>query len=354
MKADGYYDVHSEYQRRIIEGGQELIRALVSGLDLEPVGTSFAIADYGAGTGATSVHATGVAIAALRERARDLPVWTLHNDLPTNDFSQLFRAVGGPDGYLDLPGGPIFPAAAVGSFFEQVLPAATVNLGMCSNAAHWFRHQPDVELPEGMYFSEASDEARRRLAKQAAGDWLAFLTARASELAPGAILLVQGIATLREDDGNECVSARSLLRVMSEVARSLVAKGALDGAALRRYVFPVYCRSREEVTEPVADGGPLSGAFEITHAAAEEVSNPYWEMLERDGDPEAYADAYATFVRAFSESTLIEHLFEPGARGVDATALCEDFFSRFRATTAADPERGRYRAWILRTAFRRV
>ena len=162
---------------------------------------------------------------------------------------------------------------------------------------------------------------------------------------------MQGIATVQGEGGEENVSASKLLEVMSQVADSMAAEGSLDEAALRRYVFPVYCRSRAEATAPLADGGKL--AFELSEAIVEEVPNPYWEMLERDRDVEAYADAYTAFVRAFAEATLVEQLFEPAGRGAEPGALCDEFFGRFRAATAADPERGRYEAWILRLALRR-
>ena len=52
MKAAGYYDAHSEYQRRVVEGGDAIIRSIVEGIDLDSVGDAFTVADYGAGTGA--------------------------------------------------------------------------------------------------------------------------------------------------------------------------------------------------------------------------------------------------------------------------------------------------------------
>jgi hypothetical protein len=351
MKGGGYYDVHSEYQRRVVAGGEELVRALIAEMKL-PTEGAFAIADYGAGTGASSVAAIKAALSALRERAPELPVAAIHNDLPTSDFGQLFHNVAGPDGYLSENAGPVYTMAAAGSFFDQVVPDASVRLGMCSNAAHWFRRQPQVVIPDGMYFSEASGAARGELAEQAADDWLRFLSARAAELQPGGKLLVQGIATTT-DDGAVRVSGSRLLHVMWTVLRGLADDGKLDPEFLERYVFPVYCRSAEEATAPVTEGGPLADSVAVETVRVEEVPNPYWEQLEREGDREAYADAYTGFVRAFSESTLVENLFGPGGRGADPAALSDEFLARFRVETARDPEAGRYEAWILRLVLRR-
>lgn len=333
MQSD--YDAHSEYQRRVIEGGDTLIRALVQDLDLTGRSTALAVADYGAGTGATSVHAVKTAIEAVRERDANLPVQAIHNDLPTSDFSQLFANVAGPDGYLNLKGGPIFATAAAGSFFDQVVPDASVDAGMCSNAAHWLREQPHVHVPEGMYFSDATGAARAQLAEQAALDWTAFLTARTAELRPGGRLLVQGIGTT--DAG---VSAAKLLTVMWQVAVAMADAGELDRAGLDDYVFPVYCRT-------AAEASAVPAGLEVASVTTDEVANPYWEQFERDGDVAAYAKTYTAFVRAFAESSLITGLLH-------SAALADEYFARLQAATAADPAAGRYEAWIVRAVFRRT
>ena len=256
MKGAGFYDAHSEYQRRVIEGGDELIGSAVAAIDLERLLGAFVIADYGAGTGATSVHAVGTAITALRARDADLPVLAIHNDVATTDFNELLRNVTRPGGYTGSSDGPVYPAAVPGSFFTQVVPSGSVHLGMCSNAAHWLRTQPSLPTPDGMYFADSHGDTRRALAEQAAADWLAFLQSRAAELSSGGRLVVQGIGS--GDDGRQA-SAGRLLRVMWQAAVSLADDGLLDRAVLDDYVFPVYCRTEDEVTAPVRPGGPLAG-----------------------------------------------------------------------------------------------
>jgi len=321
-----------------------VIRSIVADIDLGAVGGAFGVADYGAGTGATSVHSMRTAVAAVRERDAGVPVLAVHNDVITSDFTTLFANVAGAESHLELGGGPVYSTAAAGSFYAQVVPAGTVHLGLCSNASHWYREQPAVSVPGGMYFSAAERGEREKLADQAGADWSEFLAARAAELAPGGRLFVEGIGRIEDPDGAERVSASRLLRVMWDVAVGLSDEGRLDRGVLDRYVFPVYCRSVAEATAPVRDGGALAGALAVASADVDEVPNPYWEQLERDGDRDAYAAAYTAFVRAFSESALAAHLFEPGARGIEPAALCDEYFARFRAATAADPAAGRYEA----------
>jgi SAM dependent carboxyl methyltransferase len=275
-------------------------------------------------------------------------VLAVHNDVATNDFSQLFRTVTAAGGYLEL-GGAIYPAAVAGSFFTQVVPAGSVHVGSCSNAAHWLRGQPAVQIERGMYYPEATGDARDALAAQADGDWRDFLAARGAELAPGGRLLVQGIGS-----SSGRTSASRLLHVMWNVAAGLVDDGLLDADTLAGYVFPVYCRNADEITAPLRDAETTRRRLAVEAQRVDEVASPYWEALERDGDAEAYAESYTAFVRAFSESTLVEHLFGPGRIGLGAVALADEYFERFRVATAARPEEGRYEAWVIRTVFRRL
>jgi hypothetical protein len=342
MKGEGYYDLHSEYQRRIIAGGEGLIRMAADAIDLSRCGSAFTMADYGASTGGSSVQAVKTALRAIRRRDGDLPFHAIHNDVPSNDFTQLFANVAGKDGYLGEPGGPVYASAAAGSFFDQVLPSGTVDLGTCSNAAHWFREQRRQPIESGMFFSDASGESRQALADGAAGDWLRFLSARSEELAPGGTFLVQGIGT--DESGN--VSASRLLGAMWRAADALAGEGLLDRAALGDYVFPVYCRSIAEVAAPVAEGGPLAESLELVSATLDVVPDPYWEAFERDGDPAAYAQVYTQFVRAFSESTLAANLLASGE-------VCDRYFAALEAAIAGNPEAARYEAWVVRALFKR-
>ena len=84
------------------------------------------------------------------------------------------------------------------------------------------------------------------------------------------------------------------------------------------------------------------------------MPNPYWAQYERDKDAASYAKAYTEFVRAFSEPTMKEHLFGPAAKGEDPDALSDEYFARLEAATAADPDAGRYEAWIVRVVIGRT
>jgi gibberellin A4 carboxyl methyltransferase len=243
------------------------------------------VVDYGASTGANSIASIRAAIAAVRARSSDQQVAAVHNDLPTNDWNQLF----------------------------------------------------------------ATGETRGELAAQAAAGWTTFLTARAADLAPGGRLLVQMVGS---DPPN--VTARKLLRAMTEVARELVADGKLSADAVDRYLLPVYARSTDEARAPLERrDSSLASAFTIETIRTDPVPNPYLDP-RRTVTPPGYGRSYAAFARGFTESSLRHHLFEPGVTaGDDPDKVLDDYFGRLAARFAADPEADAFEDWTLTVVLSR-
>jgi gibberellin A4 carboxyl methyltransferase len=355
MKAGGYYDDHSEYQRATAASTARFIPDSVAAVPLPDRDRMFVIADYGASTGRNSVASVRSAVDAVRSRRPDQPVAVIHNDLATNDWNELFTNVASaPDSYVHAAGPSALPLASAVSFFEPAAPSGSVHLGLSFSAAHWLRTQPDVSVPGGFYFSEATGDARAALTAQAAADWIAFLSARAADLVPGGRLLVQGVGT--EEGGQEGpkVTAGKLLLAMSEVAGELVAEAKLDATCAERYVLPVYARTPAEARAPLeGPDAPLRDQFEVITCRTDPVANPYLEKWRADGDGAAYGRSYSAFVRAFTESSLREHLFGPGAVGGGSDALLDEYFARLAKRFAADPERDRFEDLTLTVVLAR-
>jgi cyclopropane-fatty-acyl-phospholipid synthase len=341
MKGGGYYDEHSEYQQRTARTAAALIEESVQAVPPLASESTFVIVDYGSSTGKNSIASVRSAVVAVRAGEPDRPVAAVHNDLPTNDWNQLFENLASrPDSYLALPGPPVLPLASAVSFYEPGVPAGSAHLGVSFSAAHWLRTQPRVEV-DGFYFCEASGAARDTLAAQADADWTTFLTARAADLAPGGRLLVQMIGTEGRD-----VTARKLMRAMTAVAGEMVDAGALDPDAFERYLLPTYARTPEEARRPLERPGALADAFHVEVARTDPVSNPYLDQWHRDHDAAAYGRSYAAFVRGFTESSLRANLF-----GSDA--LLDDYFARLERRFAADPEADAFEDWTLTVVLTR-
>ena len=349
------YDAHSEYQRRVVDAGASLVEECVGRLVLPAPPGALVIADLGAGTGGNSMAALGRAVTAARGRRPDLPVVCVHADLPTNDWNTLFADLtASPDSYLRAPGPPALPMAAARSFFLPVVPAATAHLEVSYSAAHWLKDPVAAAIPDGFYFCEATGDARREVAAQAAADWQTFLRARAADLAPGGLLLVQCVGTAADPDGAERVTARELLAAMAAVAAGMARDGAVPGAAVEDYVLPVYARTVAEARAPMEPGGALADDLEVIDVSTAPVANPYLDAWRAHGDDARYARDYAGFVRGFTESSLRLGLFAAAGPGAAATdALVDEYFRRLEARFAADPERDAFRDWTLTVVLAR-
>lgn len=339
MGGKGFYDTHSEAQDVGIRRQEARLRNAVGHLDLAV--PELRIMDYGCGPGRNSMTVFHTILDELRRRAPTLPVVAVHNDQFGNDWNGLFANIRGPDGYLkDLD--HIRVEASVGSFFEPVAGASSVDLGVSFGASHWLARPVRIDSPGSLFFCDLPEPARSEVAAIADGDWTDFLRRRADELKSGGWFVVDGLSSEPDtaDPSGRCAAGRGLYRAFWQVAAGLAEEGKIDRARLERFVFPVYFRQPDEVRAPLARETDLHDIFEIIELTNERLPSPYEDALADTGDVEAYADAYAGFARAFAESTLRSALFEDSApEAGKASELSDEFFRRLRDLFAAEPGR---------------
>src|SRR5688572_22809658 len=218
MVGGSYYDAHSSFQAKVAASGAALLEQAVSALSM-PADGEVMVADYGCSEGRNSIATIATALQLLAARGAT-GFGVVHNDLPSNDWNSLAKNLSSPSSYLTH-----YPQAralfAPRGFFERVTLPGSITLGASGSAAHWLSRQPpDLDMPRSLYRSDAPPAELAKILRQAAEDWLAFLTARAEELQAGGVLLVQMLGT---DDSVRPlrVSAAGLLKLMNECARKL-------------------------------------------------------------------------------------------------------------------------------------
>jgi hypothetical protein len=143
MQGGGFYNRHGWMQAA---GVAAALPSLARAAAAVPIESPMMIADYGSSQGRNSLRPMQIAIERLRARAMNVPITVIHIDQPGNDFSSLFALLNNsPDSYLQMHAGTY--AAAVGrSFFEPVLPPASVTLGWSSFAVMWLTSTPPEAL----------------------------------------------------------------------------------------------------------------------------------------------------------------------------------------------------------------
>ena len=329
----GAYTASSRLQAAGLTGATAIFEEAASVVPLPKPPQPIVIADYGASTGHNSLLPIGAAIALLRKRTRaDHSALVIHTDVPENDFTTMFRTLSDdPDSYLRKDTATF--ASAVGrSFYEQILPSGSVNLGWSSWAIQWLSRVP-APIPDHIQVAYSSDEgARAAYAKQAAHDWHEFIAFRGRELRRGGRLVVMTMAV--DEEGQ--FGYRPLFATMLETLDELRGSGLLTDDEVLRMCVPVVARREEDFFAPFAPSGRFE-QLEIEHLEVFNAEDRFWAQYQVDSDATAFGAAWAAFIRASVFPTLAEAL-EGGRNDERATQFVEQLETGVAARLAAAPE----------------
>ncbi|HSA80221.1 MAG TPA: hypothetical protein VLE23_05320 [Geminicoccaceae bacterium] len=348
------YDRNSAAQQNIVTSQDATIRRLVERLG--PIEPEMRIVDYGCGPGTSAIAAMQPAIAAYRAKVPSGPVVVCHADQPGNDWNALFKLVWGPSGYQARADG-VRTEAAVGSFYDQLVAANSVNLATCFTASHWLSHAVRLHSPGAIWFADLEGAARRQMAKLARRDWTRFLATRAKELRSGGFLLVSTLGSVpdKAEINGAAASGRGIYRALQVVAQGMADDGLIDQKVLDRFVFSLWFLTAEEARQPIEDNKFLSTAFAIeTIAVTPAPKNPTDFFADLIPDPAAYAKAYTGYTRAFADSTLHVHLFGPSSRDTThENEIASEFYNRFNDLYRTHLNEFAYELWYLTVILRK-
>lgn len=329
MEGGGRYNRHASAQAASAQFGLDALAAAAGTAPLDAADV-VTVVDYGASEGRNSLLPIATAVAAIRGRhGPTQQVRVFHTDLPDNDFSSLFHTVldGGSDGEgYRAPG--VYPAAIGRSFYEQLLPDASVGLGWTSIAVHWLSAVPGPL--EGFWFTTADAEQYVAWAAAAAADWAAFLRARAAEMLPGArLVVVVGTAT-GEGPGRRAGAERAMTEIARGVDR-LVDDGELDDGERAAMVIPAWYRTADEWRAPFDSDPALD--LELERLELIDVGDPLWEQTRSGGD---YPTAVAAALRVSFGPALLQSV-AADRRSQIAAELFDGHLARAIARQPAAP-----------------
>jgi hypothetical protein len=332
MEGHGAYNRSSRVQAAGLSPAVRLLENAARIVELAAPPEPIVIVDYGSSEGRNSLDAIRVAIDIVRDRiGRERPVSVAHTDLPGNDFSALFRLLGSDPGSYLREDTAVFPSAIGRSFYEQILPDASVTLGWSSWAVQWLSRAP-ASIPDQVQVAYSRDAAAKAaFSLQAAQDWQHFLTHRAAELRPGARLVILSMAVDDQGDFGYRASVEAIYASLTD----LVAEGFISRAEMRRMVIPTVGRSREEFLAPFQETGQFAGLtleeFEIFYG-----EDRVWKEFEEHGDADRFGKLWAAFSRASVGPTLASGLEDRAVRTAEFLARLE---SKMAARLAAMPEK---------------
>ncbi|KAK2966624.1 hypothetical protein RJ640_017755 [Escallonia rubra] len=251
------YSQNSTYQRGVIDAAKDVIvRAVEEKLDLTNPNinscTSFRIADYGCSTGPNTffgmqnvVDAVELKYHSIQQSPPEFQVF--FNDHVDNDFNILFKSI--------PPSGQYFAAGVPGSFYQRVLPKASVHFAHCSYALHWLSKVPkeiqDKTSPAWnkgkIHYTGVEKHVTKAYFVQFQKDMDIFLKSRAEELVGGGlmVLLLPGLPkgeTLFSKTG-----AGMLHALLGASLMDLAKKGAINEDKVDSFNLPQYHPSVEDL-----------------------------------------------------------------------------------------------------------
>jgi len=342
MRGAGYYSDHSINAKIVIDATLPLVEEALRSVELSSSHKPFAIADFGAADGGTSLNLMRHVVRTLRSACPHRAVTLTYTDLPYNDFSTLFRRL---HGVLDVendaplaqePG--LFTFASATSFHRQIFPNETLSFGFSASAMHWLSGKPGL-ITDHVHAVRANEAERAAYRERARSDWSAILLARAQELMPGGTLVLANFCV------DECgrylgsTAVANLLDTLAKHWRGLASANIITENEYRAGTIQQYYRTIDDFVAPFKDPDSLvsRAALRLEHVSTMLTPCPFAARFRRHGDVTAFARAYVGHFRAWSQSTFVSAL-NRNRPEAERAAIIDQFYRAYETDVIAHPE----------------
>lgn len=340
MKGAGYYSRATLGAKHVMDNAAGLI---LDALDRRPPaddGTPFQMTDMGCADGGTSVDMVGRVLEEVRRLCPSRPIQMTYTDLPKNDFSALFQMLHGltdTQSYAEKIA-DLYIAASATSFHRQIVPAGTLDLGHSATASHYITEIP-AEIEDHLHMVRATGATRAKYEAKGAQDWENFLVMRAQELKPGGFLALFNFGIDPQGRWLGHTGGVSMFDRFNAHWQAMATEGAITPEEYRRTNFPQVYRTVEQFTAPLTQPGPVRDAgLVLEHVETRVVPCPFAQAFATGAydSAQSFAAAYIPTLRSWSEP-----VFAAGLAGRDPArraALVDEFYGRYQAEVAADPQ----------------
>lgn len=340
MRSGGYYSERTYGAKQAIDKMLPIVKeALAPKPGADGV---LRVADFGAADGGTSRALWLEAFKALRDAGDRREISITYTDLPSNDYSTLFRTMQGLQGdpalaYQSLLDDVFVHACGTG-FHRQLFPAASLDFGFSATSMHYLSEKPG-EITTHCHATGAEGAEATAYADQARLDWERILLARAKELKPGArmVCLNFGIDEQGRYLGN--TGGPHMFHLFDRFWREMRDEGAIMPEEYVRATFTQYYRTIEEFSAPFREGGVApSAGLRLIDAFSVLTPCPYRaRFINAAGEMSAvdFAKSLVPTLRSWSETVYLTAL--DARPPLEAQALVDAFYKRYEDHVAQDP-----------------
>ncbi len=344
MKGAGYYSQSTRGAKDVIDNATGMLVEAVAAIPEPPANTPLQIADFGAADGGTSKKAIRETVVALRNRFPGRQILVTYTDLPSNDYSNLFKNILGltedqDNNYYTEFQDILVHACGIG-FHRQLLPDASLDFGFSATAMHYISEKP-CEINNHVHVVGAGVETRVAYAARAATDWENILLGRAAELRPGGRLVFMNFC--KDEIGRYLgnTDGINMFDTFNQLWRGMHDEGRISDAEYLQASFPQYYRNTEEFSAPFQDvTSPVRAAgLRLISIHTGLVKCPYRAAFEDSSNSmttREFAVSYIPTLRSWSETVFLNAL-DPSRSPEEREALIDLFYQRYEDLVAANP-----------------
>jgi hypothetical protein len=330
MRGGGYYSAATKGARDVIENATPLVLEMIGRLPDHDISTAFTMTDMSCADGGTCLDLVRQVIATVRERWPRRPICIIYTDQPRNDYNSLFQMVHSLTplrSYLD-EFDDVYVVASATSFYRQIIPSGTLDLGFSATAMHWLSRKP-CDLRDHVHALCAMGPEQAVFAEQAQRDWETILLHRARELKPGGRLVLVNFC---KDEAGQYASRVNMFDIVNELWRRFAREGVIRGDEYVRMTLPQYYRTTEEFTRPLTDpASPVYRAgLRIERCETRTVPCPFAVAFREHGDAARHAREYTPALRSWTESTFVAAL-SPERPSQERQAIIERYYDDYEA-----------------------
>jgi hypothetical protein len=336
MRGGGYYSAVTKGAKDVIDEATPLVLDAIRRLPDADATTPFTLTDMGCADGGTSLDLVRQVITAVRDRWPQRAICIVYTDQPRNDYNSLFHLIHGLTplpSYLDEIE-EVHVLASATSFYRQILPAGTLDLGFSATAMHWLNRKP-CDLTHHVHALCAADAELATFAEQGQRDWETILLQRARELKPGGRLVLVNFC---KDEAGQYTSRVNMFDTVNALWRRFTTEGVISGAEYVRMTLPQYYRTVDEFTRPLTDpASPVYRAgLRVEQCETRTIPCPFAAAFREHGDVTRFAREAAPALRSWSESTFLAAL-SPDRSAEERREIIEHYYDAYEALVRENP-----------------
>ncbi|NKC12821.1 MAG: SAM-dependent methyltransferase [Gammaproteobacteria bacterium] len=327
--------------KNVIDGATPLVLDAIDAMDLNASG-AFCFADLGCADGGSSMALVRKSIEAVRAGNKSRQFQVIYTDQPGNDYNALFAIIHGLEKgpeptFLDAHEG-VFVSACGSSFYRQLLPDNSLDLGFSSTAMHWLSAKP-CDISGHVQAVGASGCELAAFQRQARSDWETLLHHRAKELKPGGRLVLVNFC--RDQQGRYLghTEGADMFDTFNAVWQAMLAAGQITEDEYQRMTLPQYYNDVAEFSVPLMDGSsPVYRAgLRLESITTKVVECPYKLDFRQHGDAARFAENYIPTLRSWTQSTFMGGLNPQRDAGERAT-LIDRYYAAYAQRVLEEPE----------------